>query len=273
VPGIINPFDHPLIYAEPQRLTPFSAWHEHIPFAMLLADLARPATLVELGTHAGDSYCAFCQAIKQLDLDTRSFAVDTWAGDEHSSAYGPEILADLRRHHDPLYANFSQLLQTTFDEASEKFAPGSIDLLHIDGFHTYDAVRHDFETWLPRMSSRGIVLFHDTAVTGFGFGVKIFWDEVRMRYPSFEFLHGNGLGVLGVGAEQPETIRRLFSSTSEEVEPTRGLFSALGRRLSLQVEVGRLEGTIREMKQSLGWRILRKLERLNLRLLPKEEKY
>ncbi len=269
----INPLDHPLAYAEPRRLTPFSAWHEHIPFAMLLIDLARPATLVELGTHAGDSYCAFCQAVEQLHLDTRCFAVDTWAGDEHSSAYGPEILADLRRHHDPWYGNFSQLLQMTFDDASAKFAPGTIDLLHIDGFHTYEAVRHDFETWLPRLSSRGIVLFHDTAVTGFGFGVKTFWGEVRTRHPSFEFLHGNGLGVLAVGEEQPETVRAVFSSTPEEVEEMRGLFGALGRRLSLQVEVGRLEGSVRVIKKSIGWRLLRRLERLNVRLLPEEEKH
>lgn len=270
MPARLNPFDHPLVYTEPRRLTPFSAWHEHIPFAMLLVDLARPRTLVELGTHAGDSYCAFCQAVDELDLDTRCVAVDTWAGDEHSSAYGPEILAGLRDHHDPLYGDFSELMQSTFDEASARFADGAVDLLHIDGFHTYEAVSHDFEHWLPKMSSRGIVLFHDTAVTGFGFGVKTFWDEVRMRYPSFEFLHGNGLGVLGVGDEQSDALRAMFSEAPELVEETRRLLAALGKRLALQVEVGRLEGSVREIKKSIGWRLLRRLERFNVRLLPKE---
>ena len=269
----INPLDHPLVYAEPKRLTPFSAWHEHIPFAMLLVGLVRPAKLVELGTHAGDSYCAFCQAIAELKLESKCFAVDTWAGDEHSAAYGPEILADLRSHHDPLYGKFSELVQSTFDEALVRFENGSIDILHIDGFHTYEAVRHDFESWLPKMSSRGIVLFHDTAVTGFGFGVKAFWDEVRRRYPGFEFMHGNGLGVLGVGENVPDEMRQFFSSNPEQVEKLRGLFSALGRRLALQVEVGRLQGKLAEIKRSVGYRGLRKLEGLKIRLLPEEEKY
>jgi hypothetical protein len=267
----INPLDHPLVYAEPRRLTPFSAWHEHIPFAMLLVDLARPRMLVELGTHAGDSYCAFCQAVDELHLDTRCAAVDTWTGDVHSSAYGPEILADLRRHHDPLYGDFSELVQSTFDDASARFPEQSVDLLHIDGFHTYDAVRHDFEAWLPKTSSRGLVLFHDTAVTGFGFGVRTFWDEVRTRYPSFEFLHGHGLGILGVGTDQPDSVRPLFDATPEVIGEIRGLFAALGRRLALQVQVGRLEDSAREIEHSIGWRILRKLERLNVKLIPKRD--
>jgi len=269
----INPLDHPLAYGEPRRLTPFSAWHEHIPFAMLLVDLARPGTLVELGTHAGDSYCAFCQAVDELALDSKCFAIDTWAGDKHSAAYGPEILADLRSHHDPLYGRFSELLQSTFDNALSRFGDRSIDVLHIDGFHTYEAVRHDFESWLPKISSRGIVLFHDTAVTGFGFGVKTFWDEVRMRYPAFEFVHGNGLGVLGVGEHLPDAVQALFDLKPEEALALSGLLSALGRRLSLQIEVARLQGKIGEIKRSIGWRALRRLERLKIRLLPEDEKY
>ena len=62
------------------------------------------------------------------------------------------------------YSGFAQLVRSTFDDALPYFEDGSVDLLHIDGRHFYEDVKHDFDFWLPKLSDRGIVLLHDTDV-------------------------------------------------------------------------------------------------------------
>src|SRR5258708_27392395 len=133
-----NPLDFPICLEAPHRIKLMN-WQPHVPFAFFLVGATKPRVIVELGTHYGDSYCAFCQAVKTAELTTRCYAVDTWKGDENSGTYGPEVLADLRNHHDPLYSEFSTLIQKTFDEAVHYFEDGSTDILHIDGCHLYPA--------------------------------------------------------------------------------------------------------------------------------------
>lgn len=211
----------------PHRLTDVASWHSHIPFAFWCVEALRPRVFVELGTHNGDSYCAFCQAVDRLSLPSACYVVDIWKGDPQAGFYGEDVFEEFRRYHDSRYATFSRLVRSTFDEAATHFA-GSIDLLHLDGLHTYEAVRHDFETWLPKLSNSGVVLFHDTNVRDDDFGVWRLWEELRASHPHFDFLHGHGLGVLLVGKDAPEPTRLLAASPPEDVARIRTLFGRLG---------------------------------------------
>ncbi len=185
---------------------PISAWVDHAPFAFWLIGAAQPRTLAELGTHAGYSYFAFCQAIKKMGLGTRCFAVDTWKGDEHAGFYSEDFFNTVSDHNAAHYAGFSRLVRATFDEALVHFSDGSIDLLHIDGRHFYEDVKHDFESWRPKLSDRAVVLFHDTNVRERQFGVFRLWESLKDTAPSFEFFHGHGLGVLALGPEAPAAV-------------------------------------------------------------------
>jgi hypothetical protein len=216
-----------------------SAWTEHVPFALWLTDQIAPRTYVELGTHFGMSYFAFCQAIAKAGLPTKAFAVDTWKGDDHAGFYNDAVYAQVSRQNAAQYAGFSTLLRMTFNEAADQFADGTVDLLHIDGRHGYEDVKEDFKTWLPKLSDRAVVLFHDTEVRERGFGVFRFWAELETRYPSFTFRHGHGLGVLGVGKTQPEAMKDLFAmgKAPDRLGFFQSAFERLGADLAQRVAV------------------------------------
>jgi len=248
-----NPLDHPICLTSHLRVAP-STWVGHVPFAMFLVDSLRPRVIVELGTYTGVSYCAFCQAVQELGIDTRCYAIDTWQGDPQSGMYGPEVLADLRAYHDPLYGGFSRLIEATFEESIIHFEDHSIDLLHIDGLHTYEAVKRDYESWLPKMSDRGIILFHDIHVRERDFGVWKLWDECKRHHDHFEFIHSHGLGVLSVGQTYPEAVRSIFEAKEDQIPRIREFFFQLGRRPELQatnIEINSIDAKVAELTRQV----------------------
>ena len=208
-----------------------SAWLGHIPFAAWIIQEVAPQTFVELGTHHGHSYFAFCQAVVEARLRTQCFAVDTWGGDPQTGYYGEEVFARAKTHNERNYKHFSRFLRMPFDDAVAHFADGSIDLLHIDGLHSYEAVRHDFETWLPKLAPGAVVLLHDTAMRAPGFGVHRFWGELIDSYPRhIEFQHACGLGVLQIGGGPIcANLKWLMQDAHERVDVLR-YFEALGAR-------------------------------------------
>lgn len=213
---------------------PPSAWLEHIPFAFWLISQQRPSLLVELGTHYGASYFAFCQAIETLSLDARCYAVDTWRGDEHAGFYGEDVYASVSARNDALYSRFLSLIRASFSDTARYFEDSSIDLLHLDGLHTEEAARNDIETWLPKLSDRAVLLLHDTNVRERNFGVANVLLELRQRYPAFEFAHGHGLAVVGIGAALTSSVKDLLQAATQSSVRTdiASFFARLGRACS-----------------------------------------
>src|SRR5438094_1161960 len=225
----------PASFWKPAHL-PLSAWFEHAPFAFWLTEMARPEVFVELGTHHGFSYLSFCQAVQRLQLSTACYAIDTWRGDEHSGFYDDEVFHTLHELNQRHYSGFSELIRSTFDKAVPYFADGSVDLLHIDGRHRYEDVAHDFASWMPKLSNRAIVLLHDINVREREFGVWQFWHELKTRYPSFEFFHGHGLGIVNVGTFLVEGLRPLFKSDEAAQSVIRHAYAHLGHSVQIQYD-------------------------------------
>jgi hypothetical protein len=209
-----------------------SAWIEHAPFAFWLCEALRPRCYVELGTHYGYSYFAFCQAIDRLGLGTTAYAVDTWKGDEHAGFYDESVFQSVATRNSEKYSAFSSLIRSTFNDALGYFTDGSVDLLHIDGRHLYDDVAHDFTTWRPKLSEDAVVLFHDTNVREREFGVWKFFERVATQHPSFQFFHGSGLGVLIPGDSIPASLAPLLQTSPETAQQIRAAYAVLGGALT-----------------------------------------
>lgn len=216
-------------------------WIGHIPFAYELIARLRPDSVVELGTYSGSSFAAFCQAMKAAEVTGKCFGVDLWEGDIHMGRFDETLFNEVSGYMFEHYPDIAVLIRKDFNAAANDFADGSIDLLHIDGTHTYEAVSNDFHTWLPKLSDRAVVLFHDTNVTvekageaALRFGVRRFFDEIKPGYTHFEFDHCWGLGVLVVGRNVPAEVCNLLAP--DDVTAFKQFFSDKGDAVMRQYE-------------------------------------
>jgi GT2 family glycosyltransferase/glycosyltransferase involved in cell wall biosynthesis len=239
----------------PNWLQSPNAWLGHAPFAGWLIREIAPAIFVELGTHSGNSYFSFCQSILENTISTKCSAVDTWLGDEHAGYYGEDIFTRVNAHNAAHYARFSRLLRMTFDEAVTCFENESIELLHIDGLHTYEAAKHDFELWLPKLAPGAVAIFHDTIVREHNFGVWKLWAELQEKFPNnLEFTHSNGLGVLQLNNAPKEKKREWLHADVSEKQKIINFFAALGSRQLERFKLNQLEQYAAETIQSAAER-------------------
>jgi hypothetical protein len=224
---------------QPRRYRPGGVgnWSGHLPFANDLVASADPKLLVELGTHYGESYFGFCQAIAENNVACLSYAVDTWVGEPHAGYYDERVFSDVNSYNEANYSSFSHLLRTTFDEANAQFADDSIDILHIDGLHTYEAISHDFQLWLPKVKPGGIVLLHDIIARHEDFGVWKLWDELEGLGDRFAFTHSWGLGVFrkpGPALSGTGLLRCLFDADRDRREHIRKFYSLCALKLEYE---------------------------------------
>ena len=255
----------------PELLDSPSAWIGHLPFAAWVIKDMNPSIFVELGTHFGHSYFSFCQSVLEEGLITNCYAVDTWQGDEHAGIYDGSIFDGVNAHNIKNFASFSRLLRMPFDQAVSLFEDNSIDLLHIDGMHSYEAVKHDFETWLPKLAPGAVVIFHDTQVKDRGFGVHKLWEELQNTYTSnIEFTHSHGLGVLQLNNVSLNMRMPWLNTSSDEKQSFIRYFSALGSHQSGRYELHKLQQQVAQLNQSIVQRE-EHIAQLNQSIVQREE--
>ncbi len=218
------------------------AWFGHFPFAQWMIQTASPRILVDLG--GGVSYAAFCGAVRDGELATRCYAVGAAEGDDR--------FAERSRHDSRQFGAFSQLLRAEAVEAAGSFTDASVDVLHVGGLHSYEVARRIVDAWLPKLSSRAVVLFDHTNERGAGAGVWRLWEELAERWPAFEFAHSRGLGVLCVGVNAPGAILGLCSLSPDEGARLRARFAFLGKRWEAEARAEALGRQVAECERRIA---------------------
>jgi predicted O-methyltransferase YrrM len=173
-----------------------SAWLGLGSIGYEIARHFKPRRVVELGSFGGYSTCAIAMALRDAGSSGRVYAVDTWQGDEHTHQYGESVYQEFLAKRKALgLEHIIEPMRMSFQEASRVIEPG-IDLLHIDGWHKFSAVRADFRLFRRHLNRGALVMFHD--VNTVFRGMRLFWKLVSAQYPSYLVPYGHGLGIIRV---------------------------------------------------------------------------
>lgn len=161
-----------------------TAWRGHEQFAHWLVRTLDPTITVELGVDRAFSTIELARYNEGIVIGIDWFQGDAQAGwkdtEEEARKYVIESGFDII------------IRKERFEDAVRMYGNGQIDLLHIDGAHDYESVKRDFEMWLPKVRTGGVVIMHDTE--SFANDVGRFYNEIEL--PKFKFTHAHGLGVV-----------------------------------------------------------------------------
>ena len=181
-------------------IAPIQSRNEFISLLNIISDL-KPVRLLEIGTASGGTLFMFTRVASN---NATIVSVDL-PGGAFGGGYPPGRI--------PLYSAFALPNQNlnliradshsaeTFELVKQSFGNEPIDFIFIDGDHTYEGVRSDFEMYKKLIRGGGYIAFHDTE---YAEGVSQFWSEIKNRYEKkWEFIAHKGPRY-GIGLLQIE---------------------------------------------------------------------
>jgi len=176
---------------------------EEIIGLLRLLEERRPKTIIDIATAWGGTLFLFTRV---ADAHASIISVDLPRGLFHGG------YADYRT---VLYRSFAREAQVlhlvradshspeTLEQIKKLLDGRAVDFLMIDGDHSYEGVKKDFETYSPLVKPGGLIAFHDICkgpakLVG---GVPRFWTEIQGTHGSGTFLKdanqgGGGIGVI-----------------------------------------------------------------------------
>jgi predicted O-methyltransferase YrrM len=156
-------------------------------------------TYVEIGTSFGGTLFLMTRVLEE---DGTLVGVDL-----------PGRLGGYGNWRNPIYRSFARGRQTirlvksdshvpeTLQQVKEALRGQEVDVLFIDGDHSYEGVKKDFEMYSPLVRKGGIVAFHDVAwhAPETHSEAHKFWEEIKKQYKHEELIENRKQGWAGIG--------------------------------------------------------------------------
>ena len=117
---------------------------------------------VEIGVYRGEH----AQEIMSTIQPNKLFLVDTWnyMGDKDTLPCNQEDLRIAKQ----IVGSFPNIIfiEKTSKDASNDFIDGLFDFIYIDAEHSYESVKQDLISWMPKVKNGGVIAGHDIRVDG-----------------------------------------------------------------------------------------------------------
>lgn len=191
------------LYLESKRmLIPFQDRNEILKLLKILKKI-KPKFILEIGTAKGSTLFLFSRiaaedaVIISIDLPGGDFGkgYPKWKIPLFKSFTFPKQKINLIR------ANSHAI--ETLNKVKSVLKSNRLDFLFIDGDHSYEGVKKDFEMYSPLVDDNGIISFHDIVdcPPESNIFVSKFWNEIKENYSYTEIIEdknqkGAGIGIL-----------------------------------------------------------------------------
>ena len=161
----------------------------------------KPKIIAEIGTWNGGTFYVWTRTNPQAE---KLISIDLPDG-QYGGGYDEKRIKFFKefahgRDKNELYFIRGDSKSKDTTEKLENILKGKkIDFLYIDGDHTYEGIKKDFNIYKEYMANDGLIGFHDINTHKEGYGVVKFWNEIKEQYRFEEFIKkdskvmGNGL--------------------------------------------------------------------------------
>lgn len=159
-----------------------------------------PKVIVEIGTWNGGTFFVWCRIFPDAD---NIISIDLPDG-QYGGGYDIKRIKFFRefvsdRSNTVLdFIRGDSKSSESINSLKKILGEKKIDFLYLDGDHTYEGIKKDFEIYKDMMSDDGLIGFHDINTFKDGHEVYKYWSEIKSNYKYEEYIKP-GSSIMGNG--------------------------------------------------------------------------